>query len=83
MAIFEALEVWAASQGARWLRLEVVKGHARAERFWERAGFVEARTRDAVQIGDRVQMIRVMSKALAGGSMVAYLAMVPRDRAEP
>lgn len=83
MAVYEALEAWAASQGARWVRLGVVKGHARAERFWERAGLVETRTRDAVQIGHRVHTIRVMSKALAGGSMAEYLAMVPRDRPEP
>lgn len=78
----EALEVWAASQGARWLRLGVVQGHMKAERFWKRVGFVEVRTREGVAIGNKIHTVRVMTKALAGGSVADYLALVARDRPE-
>jgi GNAT superfamily N-acetyltransferase len=82
-AVYEALERWATSNGAMWLRLGVVAGNVRAERFWERAGFVEVRSREGVEIGIKVNTIRVMSKALAGGSVAEYLALVARDRPEP
>ena len=82
-AVYEALEAWAVSNGAKWLRLGVVKGNVRAEKFWERAGFIEVRTRQGVEIGTKVNTVRVMSKALAGGSVAEYLALVVRDRPEP
>lgn len=82
-AIYEALEGWAISNRARWLRLGVVRGNVRAEKFWERAGFIEVRTREGVEIGSKVNTIRVMSKALAGGSVAEYLELVSRDRPEP
>ena len=81
-AVYETLEGWATSNGARWLRLGVVAGNTRAERFWERAGFIEVRTREGVEIGTKVNTIRVMSKSLAGGSVAEYLALVARDRPE-
>ena len=82
-AVYDALEDWAIFNGATWLRLGVVKGNVRAERFWERAGFVDVRTREGVEIGRKVNTIRVMSKALAGGSVAEYLALITRDRSEP
>jgi GNAT superfamily N-acetyltransferase len=82
-AVYEALEAWAVSNGAKWLRLGVVKGNVGAEKFWERAGFIEVRTRQGVEIGTKVNTVRVMSKALAGGSVAEYLALVVRDRPEP
>ena len=52
------------SDGARWLRLGVVHGNARAERFWEAQGFVETRTRLRVEMGKRTNTLRVMVKPL-------------------
>lgn len=77
--LYGHLERWALEHGAEWFRLGVVEGNARAERFWQRCGFVEVRTRDGVQTGPRTHTIRVMFKALAGGSFGEYLALVARD----
>jgi GNAT superfamily N-acetyltransferase len=80
--LYRGLESWAASNGARWLRLGVVQGNARAERFWEAQGFVETRTRLRVEMGRRTNTLRVMVKPLPGGTLDAYLALVPRDQRE-
>ena len=80
--IYFALEGWMHDNGARWLRLGVVAGNARAERFWEKVGFVEVRRRLAVPMGARVNDLRVMMKPLAGGTIAEYLALVARDRPE-
>lgn len=82
-ALYRGLESWATGEGARWLRLGVVRGNARAERFWEAQGFVETRTRVRVEMGKRTNTLRVMVKPLSGGTLDAYLAAVPRDRPEP
>jgi RimJ/RimL family protein N-acetyltransferase len=79
---YRALEQWMQDNGAQWARLGVVEGNARAERFWESAGFVEMRKREGVEIGTRVVTRRVMAKALAGGDLAHYLTLVPRDRPE-
>lgn len=78
-AVYDGLQTWAASNGAEWLRLGVVVDHTRAERFWERVGFVQVRTRSGIVIGNRVNTVRVMTKPLAGGSIEEYLALVTRD----
>lgn len=75
-----ALESWARQGGASWMRLNVVVGNARAERFWEMAGYSEVRRRGGVGIGRRVNEVRVMLKPLAGEGLPAYLSRVPRDR---
>ena len=77
--LLRQLENWAVAGGAEWLRLGVVEGNARAERFWERAGFVETRKREGLSMGTKVNTVRVMAKALAGGSLSEYLALVKRD----
>mgnify|MGYP003562062810 CR=1 FL=1 len=77
---FSALEAWVRSQGACWLRLGVVIGNARAERFWERCGFVDVRRRDNMDTGGRINSLRIMVKPLAGLSVHDYLQQVPRDR---
>ena len=77
---FSALESWVRSQGACWLRLGVVIGNARAERFWERCGFVDVRRRDNMDTGGRINSLRIMVKPLAGLSVHDYLQLVPRDR---
>ena len=79
-ALLRRLERWAIAGGAAWLRLGVVAGNARAEKFWESAGFVEVRRREGVAMGRKVNTVRVMVKPLAGGTLPAYLALVARDR---
>jgi len=81
-ALFGRLERWATAGGATWLRLGVIAGNARAERFWARAGFVEVRRRDRVAMGRKVNTVRVMVKPLTGESLPAYLVRVPRDRSD-
>jgi GNAT superfamily N-acetyltransferase len=80
-ALYRSVESWAVQSGAAWMRLGVVAGNARAERFWEAQGFVETRTR-TVEMGQRTNTVRVMHKPLAGGTVEQYLALVPRDRPE-
>ncbi|HUQ29362.1 MAG TPA: GNAT family N-acetyltransferase [Usitatibacter sp.] len=80
--IYAALEAWMRERGARWLRLGVVVGNKRAERFWEGFGYVEVRRRLSLEMGQRVNDLRVMAKPLAGGAIAEYLAMVARDRPE-
>lgn len=79
-SLYGALESWMRGRGARWLRLGVVAGNARAERFWEKAGYREIRTRSGIEMGRRVNTLRVMVKPLADSPLQDYLAMVPRDR---
>lgn len=77
--LYEAIEAWAAQSGARWLRLGVVVGNTRAERFWLSRGFIETRIRTDYQIGQQLNTLRVMCKPLAGGSIQDYLTLVGRD----
>jgi len=79
-ALYRGLESWALGHGARWLRLGVVRGNARAERFWERNGFTQTRLRDGVSMGKLTHTLRVMVKPLTGEPMSRYLALVERDR---
>ena len=81
--LYRSLESWAVSNGAHWLRLGVVKGNVRAERFWERLGYIETRTRTAVKMGRRTNTLRVMVKSVAGQPVEQYLSLVERDRPEP
>ena len=78
--IYAELERWMRRRGAAWVRLGVVVGNGRAERFWERQGFSEVRRRDGISMGQRVNSLRVMVKPLDGGRIADYLEMVPRDR---
>jgi len=78
---YHALERWMHASGARWIRLGVVKGSAKAERFWEKMGFVEVRERGPVAMGKRSNLLRVMIKPLVAGALPAdYLSRVERDR---
>ncbi len=47
--IYGELERWMQRNGAQWVRLGVVVGNQRAERFWERQGFTEVRRRDGLR----------------------------------
>lgn len=74
------LETWAARQGAHWLRLTVVVGNTKAERFWPKLGYVQVRTREGIAMGRQVNRVSIQVKALAGGQVEDYLALVARDR---
>jgi predicted GNAT superfamily acetyltransferase len=78
--LYDGLERWMVANGAAWLRLGVVAGNTRAERFWASCGFVETRTRTDVPYRKRIQTMRVLYKPLAGGTLEEYRALVPRDR---
>jgi GNAT superfamily N-acetyltransferase len=81
-ALYRSLESCAHRGGAQWLRLGVVQGHARAERFWEQQGFRQTRLRAGVAMGRLTNTLRVMVKPLAGGSLAQYLSLIDRDRPE-
>ena len=76
---YSTLEGWIREQGAQWLRLGVVIGNQRGERFWRRQGFHELRQRGPVDMRGRAQTLSVMMKPLAGGADADYLALVQRD----
>ncbi len=78
--VHAAFEAWALRSGAEWLRLGVVVGNSRAERFWEKLGYAEVRRREGVQAGTRSNEVRVMVKPLLGQPPAAYTERVPRDR---
>lgn len=77
--IYVELESWMHCSGAAWIRLGVVAGNARAERYWERMGYTQTRLRKGVDTGGKINDVRMLVKALAGGSVEQYLALVARD----
>ena len=79
-ALYAHLEAWMRSQGARWLRLGVVRGNGRAERFWQKMGYVDVAERRDYPQGVKRHTLRVMAKAVAGGGWDEYRELVPRDR---
>jgi len=80
--LYRGLEHWSAANGAAWMRLGVVKGNARAERFWASAGYVPVRERHGIQMGNRTTTVRNMVKPLKGCNLEAYFSLVPRDQPE-
>lgn len=78
--LYRALEDWARANGARWMRLGVVQGNARAEAFWARQGYVQVRVREGMTFGASTRTVRVMVKPLEGATLDEYLATVQRDR---
>ena len=76
------LETWALENGASWMRLGVVQGNTRAERFWASQGYVPVRERPGIEMGPRVVTVRNMVKPLSGGILEEYFALAPRDRPE-
>lgn len=77
--LYGGLEAWANASGANWLRLGVVKGNTRAERFWRAQGFIEARIREGIEMGKRINTVRVMFKPLSGGTLEQYQLLIARD----
>jgi GNAT superfamily N-acetyltransferase len=75
-----ALEQWARDHGALWMRLGVVVGNTRAERFWSRCGFLPVRLREGYVIGRQTNVVAVLVKPLADRTLEDYLARVARDR---
>jgi GNAT superfamily N-acetyltransferase len=80
--LYVGLERWMFARGAEWLRLGVVSGNTRGERFWASLGFLETRTRSAVPYRKRTHTMRVLYKPLAGGTLEEYRSLIPRDRPE-
>lgn len=80
--LYGGLERWAVENGAHWLRLGVVVGNVRGERFWASHGYLETRTRTGVVYGKRTNTLRVLYKPLAGGTLEEYRALIPRDEPE-
>ena len=78
--LHRGLEDWARTNGGTWMRLGVVQGHARAERFWSAQGYVPLRSRQNVPMGRRAVTIQTRVKPLCGGALAEYLERVPRDR---
>ncbi|WP_035555621.1 GNAT family N-acetyltransferase [Paraburkholderia sp. BCC1876] len=77
--LYQGLEAWLKASGAKWLRLGVIAGNARAERFWERNGFVESRRRHGVAMRHATHTIRVMIKPLGKAGLSEYRTLVSRD----
>lgn len=76
----DAIEVWAQSQGAQYLRLGVVEVNLRGRRFWEKSGFLATKVRRGVDMGGTVHDVQTMVKPLAPAHMDGYYALAPRDR---
>lgn len=74
------IERWAQQNGAQWMRLVVVQGNVKAERFWEKIGYRQTRTRQGIEMGKRTNTLRMMIKPLAGRTLEEHLERVPRDR---
>jgi GNAT superfamily N-acetyltransferase len=77
--LYQRLETWAKDEGASWLRLDVVAGNRKAERFWEKAGYRDVR-RSIVHFGSTTRPVRVMVKSLRGSDIEEYFRQVPGDR---
>jgi GNAT superfamily N-acetyltransferase len=81
-SLFLQLARWTLAGGPKRLRLGVVEGNARAQRFWQRCGFIEVRMREGVAMGKLINTVRVMAKPLVRGTLPEYLALVERDKAQ-
>lgn len=81
-ALVAALVNRARARGVRWMRLGVVVGNARAERFWTRMGFEELRQRHGMPYEGPSTSVRVMLKRLDESTVAEYLSLVERDRPE-
>jgi len=78
--IYRALEQWACGIGGAWMRLGVVTGNVRAERFWRAQGYLDAKQKHGYQMGNRTVVVQVMYKPIQHGSTIEYFDVVPTDR---
>jgi GNAT superfamily N-acetyltransferase len=79
LALYDTLERWMAANGAAWIRLGVVEGNVKAERFWRKTGYGEVRKRLGIKMGSRTNDVRVLVKPLENRSIAEYLSLVERD----
>ena len=79
LSFYQALESWMESNGARWIRLGVVEGNLKAERFWRKLGYGEVRKRTGIQMGSRTNTVRILVKPLSNRTTAQYLSLVERD----
>jgi GNAT superfamily N-acetyltransferase len=79
LTLFDTLERWMKANGAAWIRLGVVEGNLKAERFWHKTGYREVRKRLGIKMGSRTNDVRVLVKPLGTGSIADYLSLVKRD----
>jgi len=77
--IYNELESWMRRAGAAWIRLGVVVGNARAQRFWERQGYLHTALRQGVDTGGKINDVQMLVKPLADGSVEQFVALIPRD----
>ena len=56
--LYAGLERWSHDNGAAWMRLGVVSGNTRAERFWSSLGYFSVRWRDGVEMGRRAVSVQ-------------------------
>lgn len=80
--LYQGLESWSVANGASYMRLGVVQGNLRAERFWASLGYAPIRQRHGVPMGKRLVTVQTMVKLLNDASLGEYLARVPRDQPE-
>ncbi|MBU1239278.1 GNAT family N-acetyltransferase [Myxococcota bacterium] len=78
-SLYRALEAWAQTRGAQWMRLGVVKGNVKGERFWEKMNFTAVRSRTAADASGHINDVRVMVKPMGRGSLEEYFSLAPRD----
>ena len=83
LTLYTGLEQWATFHGAEWLRLGVVVGHKRAERFWASRGYVEVAQREGIAMGKRINTLRVMVKSLYDRELQEYSELMARDQLPP
>ena len=62
--IVRALEAWAIRSGARCLELGVVEANTPGGRFWEQVGFVQVRTSEMRQFGQKEHRVIYMQRDL-------------------
>jgi len=80
--LYTGLEAWMRAHGAEWLRLGVVAGNARAERFWQAQGYREVRQRHGIVMGQRTNTVKVLVKPFGADAFDDYFTRVPRDLAD-
>lgn len=76
------LERWMLNREARWIRLGVIEGSTRAERFWAQHGYTEVRRRIDTSHCPASQNIRVLVKSLKNNPLNEYLKLIVRDQPE-
>lgn len=78
--LHRGIEEWSLANGAAWMRLGVVRGNERAERFWKSQGYIPVRERPNIEMGKRRVTVQNMVKPLRDGTLEQYLSLAPRDR---